>query len=126
VSGLDYAGAVADGVLVVDPHGYSSDGDAYTLESVVRPPPTGPPVLSTLTPSSVAIASLPSDVTIDGSGFTRDCRVLFGGATPLTQYVSESQLRVRIDPGPWSAGAVDIAVTDGKRGVSNALPLTLT
>jgi hypothetical protein len=113
VSGLDYAGAVADGVLVVDPHGYSSDGDAYTLESVVRPPPTGPPVLSTLTPSSVAVASLPSDVTI-------------GGATPLTQYVSESQLRVRIDPGPWSAGAVDIAVTDGKRGVSNALPLTLT
>jgi hypothetical protein len=123
---LDYPGAVQAGVLVVEPDGFSSDGDAYTLEGVSRPAPTGPPTLTTLNPASVAIASLPRNVDITGSGFTRECKVLFGVASPVTQYVSDKTLRFRLDPASWQPGAVNVVVNSGDRGASNALPLTLT
>lgn len=121
-----YTDAVARGVLVVLPGTYASDGDAYTVQGVSRPVPTGPPVVSSLAPDTAAVTDPPMAVLITGSDFTRECRVSFGGATPPTSFHSDTELEVEINPADWSAGVIQVLVAWSDRGPSDAVPFTFT
>lgn len=116
---------VGAGRIVVPNTGYSDDGDAYTLKGVTRPPP-GKPTITSLTPNTAVHTAQPLTVKITGTNFARTDRVSIGGATPPTQFHSDKELAVDLDPRQWSAGALNVLVAYGTRGPSNALPFTVT
>jgi hypothetical protein len=121
-----YTQAQAQGVAVLYGKGYTSDGDAYTLAGVSRPVPTTPPVVTALNPNTLPVTAPATAVLINGSDFTRDCRVSFGGATPPTSFHSDTELEVTINPADWSAGIVQVLVAWSDRGPSNAVDFTFT
>jgi hypothetical protein len=121
----DYAAAVAEGRLVLEPDQFTDDGDAYTLAGVSRPP-AGTPVVSTLSPNTLATSDPPSEVLVQGSDFAPGDRVVFGGSTPPTSFHSDTELAVQVDPADWSAGVVQVLVGYTTRGPSNELPFTFT
>jgi hypothetical protein len=118
--------AATRGVLVLVEGQWSDDGDAYTLEGVSRPTPTSAPVVTTLVPDTVVHTAAPLDVLVQGAGFMRDDRVVFGGATPPTSYHSDDELAVRLNPADWAPGTLDVLVGWSSRGPSNAVPFTVT
>jgi IPT/TIG domain len=123
---VDLSTATDDGVLVLAPEQYVSDGDAYTLEGVTRPVPTTASTITTLVPDTAATSDPPLDVLVQGSDFVHGDRVVFGGATPPTSYHTDSELAVRVNPADWSAGALSVLVGYSTRGPSNAVPFTIT
>lgn len=121
-----FTDAVAQGVLVTREDGWADDGDAYTLAGVARPVPTDAPVVTAVAPATAAVIDAPLDVIVTGTGFTRECRVVFGGATPPTSFHSDTELQVRVDPADWSAGVVQVGVGFSDRGPSDTVPFTFT
>ena len=122
----DLAADQARGVAVLDPNSWTSDGDAYTVQGVSRPKPTAAPTVGALIPNTAKITDAPVTVRITGTGFVLGDRVVFGGATPPTSYVTDTEVRVRIDPKQWKAGVVQAMVGYTTRGPSNSLPFTWT
>jgi hypothetical protein len=120
-----WADAVTKGVAVLDPASWTDDGDAYTVQGVSRPVPTSAPVLGALVPSTLATDAPAQDVLVQGSGFVRGDRVVFGGATPPTSFHSDTELAVRADPSAWQAGVIQVSV-HGSRGPSDAVDFTWT
>jgi hypothetical protein len=120
-----WADACAAGVAVLDPDSWSDDGDAYTVQGVSRPP-AGAPTIGALVPATLAVTDPPQELLVQGSDFAREDRVMFGGATPPTSFHSDTELAIRVDPGQWSAGTVQVLVAYSSRGPSNAAPFTLT
>jgi hypothetical protein len=123
----DWAAAQARGVAVLDPSSYQDDGDFYTLEGVSRPVPTGPPVLSALNPDTMPAAG--PDVTLDcqGSGFSPDTVIAFGGRAERTDHVDDQHVKTGIrGGGMWAPGTVQVAVASEGRGSSQSLPFTFT
>lgn len=122
---LTWADALEMGVAVMD-GGWTDDGDAYTVQGVSRPAPTGAPVLSSLAPSTLPVDDPPTLLVLTGSGFTReDCRVVFGGAGPPTSFHTGTELAAAINPPDWSAGTIKVQVWSD-RGPSAALDFTWT
>lgn len=113
------------GRIVIDADAPPLDGDAFTLDGVVRPEP-GTPVIDALVPDTCAADDDPLRVVINGSDFAYGDRVVFGGATPPTEFVSDDELAVVIDPADWSAGALTVLVGWSSRGPSNAVTFTVT
>jgi hypothetical protein len=99
-----WADAVTKGVAVLDPASWTDDGDAYTVQGVSRPVPTSAPVLGALVPSTLATDAPAQDVLVQGSGFVRGDRVVFGGSTPPTSFHSDTELAVRIRPQRLAGG----------------------
>lgn len=122
----DWGAAQAAGVAVLDPDTYTSDGDAYTVEGVSRPVPTDAPTVTALVPDTAAVTDAPLTVKVQGTGFMRQDRVVFGGATPPTSYITDTEMSVHVDPAQWQAGVVQVLVGWSSRGPSNGLPFTFT
>jgi hypothetical protein len=117
---------IARGFVVVDGMAYSHDGDAYTLAGVTRPPPEGSPVVTELVPDTFVIGSPSTWLSVKGSGFSRDTRIVFAGHAERTDFVDSGELQTLIDTRYWSGpGEVETRVYDPKRGQSNALPFTI-
>jgi hypothetical protein len=119
------AAMVPAGSLVVDvarPRGWIAPNQPY--QGNASPPAA--PVVSTLAPNTAAVATLPLQVTITGTGFTPFTTVLTGGsnvADPSARYVSATTMTVAIFKA--SAGTVSVAVED-HNAVSNAVNFTVT
>lgn len=114
-----------EGRIVVPNTGYSDDGDAYTLGGVTRPPP-GTPTITSLNPNTAVHTDAPLRVTITGTDFARADRVMFGGATPPTQFRTDTELAVDVDPRQWQPGTLTVLVAVSSRGPSNAVDFTVT
>jgi hypothetical protein len=123
--GADWAAAQARGVAVLDPGSWSDDGDAYTLAGVSRPAP-GAPTVASLSPATLAVTAKPQEIAVTGTDFARGDRLSFGGATPPTNFHSDTELAVWIDPARWQAGQVGVLVAYSTRGPSNSVPFTFT
>lgn len=89
---------------------------------IITPGP--PPVIATLTPSSVSLAAMPATVTITGTGFAPGMSVLVDGvAYPSGVYVSPTS--ATFAPAASAAGTQQITVRVAGQ-TSNARPLTVT
>jgi|SRR4051812_43273128 hypothetical protein len=117
--------AQAAGVLV-GRDGYADDGDAYTLAGVSRPVPTSSPTITALTPATFAHTDPPTTVTITGTGFVHGDRVVFGGATPATNYHDDTELEVRVNPADWQPGDLSVLIAWSTRGPSAPVTFTVT
>ena len=115
-----------EGRIVIDADAPTLDGDAYTLAGVSRPVPTVPPAITALTPNSVAHTADPLRVVVSGSDFMHGDVVMFGGATYPTEFVSDDELAIEIDPGDWSPGVLKVFVVWSSRGPSNTVDFTVT
>jgi len=113
------------GVLIVGP-GYTEDGDAYTLEGVCRPVPTTAPVIAGVAPATFAHTDPPTTLVVTGTGFMRADRIMFGGATPPTNFHSDTELSFEVKPSQWSAGTVGVAIAWSSRGPSNIVDFVIT
>jgi hypothetical protein len=121
-----WAAAQAVGVAVLD-RSYTSDGDAYTVQGVSRPVPTGPPVLGSLSPATWKLGDPSVAVHALGSGFTRDCRVVFAGQAEPTDFHSDTDLSTFLNAAAWhGADTVQVSVHAPGRGDSAELPFSIT
>lgn len=119
--------AQAKGVAVLDAASYSSDGDAYTIQGATKPVPTGRPVLSSLGPATMVASGPSKTVVCTGSGFTRDCRIVFAGRVERTDFITDTQLSTVITGGGmWAAGTQPVQVAAEGRGSSQAQTFTFT
>lgn len=121
-----WADACEVGVAVLDPTSWSDDGDAYTLLGVSRPVPTTAPVVNACAPATLAQDDPAQEVLVQGSGFMREDRVVFGGATPPTGYHTDTELAVWVDPSKWQPGTLDVLVGWSTRGPSNRTTFDIT
>lgn len=121
-----WAAAQAVGVAVLD-RSYTSDGDAYTVAGVSRPLPTGKPVLDSLNPDTFNVGDPSVAVHAIGSGFTRDCRIVFAGHAEPTDFHTDTDLSTFLNAASWQgADIVQVSVYSEQRGSSAALPFTIT
>ncbi|HEC96944.1 MAG TPA: hypothetical protein ENI58_02095, partial [Nitrospirae bacterium] len=98
------AGA-ATGPVTVTVNGLTSKGINFTVLSS-RPPP----VIASITPNAGSVDG-GTLVTVAGSGFTSDTKVLIGGRNPLTlQIVDASTITFKTPPGP--EGPANVLVTN--------------
>lgn len=85
---------------------------------------TQPYTLSSLTPSEIVVGSSDFTLTLNGTNFTKDTRVVFGGTTLVPSYFAATQIRVTVPANAVSkAGLVDVAVTGSS--MSRALTFTI-
>lgn len=99
--------------------GYTSDGDAYTVAGVTRPPPTGKPVLTSLTPTEFVVGSPSVVLHCKGSGFTRDCFIAFAGQAERTDFHSDTDVSTVIESQYWTGpDTVSVSVASMARGGS--------
>jgi len=97
-------------VDVGQPRGSISPGQRYPVAGDAA---VAAPVVSSISPTTGAAATLPLTVTITGTGFTQWSTVYTGGMTTpeaSAKYVSPTQMKVAI----WAAapGTVSVAVED--------------
>jgi hypothetical protein len=73
-----------------------------------------PPSITTLTPGSVPVNSVPFTMTINGSNFLTDAVVFWQGTPQSTLYISSSQLMVKVtDADLMFMGMVPVYVRTG-------------
>ena len=115
--------ATLAGVLPLnDQGGYSSDGDAYTLQGVSRPVPTGKPVLTSVEPTEFVIGSPSVALHAKGTGFTRDCFIAFAGQAERTDFHSDTDVSTFIDSKLWNGpDTVMVSVVSQSRGGSTPI-----
>jgi hypothetical protein len=128
---VDLAAATSAGVLVLTPDQWAGDGDAYTVKGASRATPTTPPTVASVTPNTIKAGKPPTGgapftLHVTGTKFVHGDRVSFGGATPPTSYVSDTELTVPVDPSHWQAGQVGVMVAYSTRGPSGSVPFTFT
>lgn len=112
-------------------------GGGTTVEKilVVRPPL---PVLTSITPSTATLTSVPAtvDISLKGTGFVTNSTVQIAGVNTTTTYVSATELRISLEIGVGvrPAGtyalrvvtpALDVAGTPQGGGTSGALNFTV-
>src|SRR5580700_2467324 len=71
-------------------NGVKSSGDPF--KAVVF----SPPAITTLTPNSVPVNSVPFSMTINGSNFGTDATVFWQGTAQSTLFITQNQLLVRV------------------------------
>jgi hypothetical protein len=114
--------ATAAGVWPLEGGGYTTDGDAYTIAGVTRPPPTGKPVLTSLTPTEFVIGSPSVALHCIGTGFTRDCVIAFAGRAERTDFHNDKDISTFIDSELWTGpDVVKVAVVSQERGGSQTI-----
>jgi LysM repeat protein/phage baseplate assembly protein W len=86
------------------------------------------PVLASIAPQKCKVNDPPFTLTVRGSGFTTDSKVLFGGTEVATIYADASVLMASIsqsDYANFSLGGVTVAVTNGN-SISNTVQFDVT
>jgi outer membrane protein assembly factor BamB len=82
--------------------------------------------LTSLSPSTAVALGSAFALTVNGSNFTPQSQVLWGGSSRSTTYVSATQLTAQIAAADVStAGSVPVSVSDPENGVSNSLTFTI-
>lgn len=86
-----------------------------------------PPVLTTLSPNSIAALGPDFTLTVNGSGFNNSATVRWKGQNRPTTFISDSELQAAIPAADLLSGeVVDVTIFDPVQGVSsNALPFTI-
>jgi hypothetical protein len=89
-------------------------------------PPSGAPVLTSLTPNSLASGGTPATIDVLGSGFDSSSTIMADGTARATFFLDATHLQYTARPDlATSASTVQITV-QGNSGTSNALPFTYT
>jgi hypothetical protein len=89
------------------------------------PPPAGAPVLTSLTPNSLAAGGTPATVDVVGSGFDSSSTIQADGVPRVTFFLDATHLQYTARPDQASPGTVQITVA-GTAGTSNPLTFTFT
>jgi IPT/TIG domain len=85
-----------------------------------------PPAISTLTPDSVPVNSVPFTMTINGSNFGTDAVVFWQGTPQSTMFVTSNQIMARVtDTDVMFMGMVPIYVRTGGQN-SNTVTFNVT
>ena len=94
--------------------------------SISFPIAAPPPVLSSLSPSSVVAGHSPFNLTVDGSGFLPDSLVQWNGNSRPTTFVSSARLTAAISAGDVSSpGTAQVRVVNSPQDTSSSLPFTI-
>jgi hypothetical protein len=84
------------------------------------------PVLTSVTPQQIPIATGPATVTLTGTGFAANTTAMAGTTSLATIYVSATSLSVTIPPSLLQrAGTLNITVTNPPPGGGTSNPLTI-
>jgi hypothetical protein len=84
------------------------------------------PAITTLTPDSVPVDSVPFNMTVNGSNFGTDAIVFWNGTAQSTFFVSSNQLTVRLtDTDLMFTGLVPVYVLTGGQN-SNTVDFDVT
>ena len=97
---------------------------AGTGEEVEHPPgsipegPTGPaeeeaPTIEALDPDEAEVGSADVVMEVHGTGFTEESVVQFNAEDRPTEYISETELTITVQPSQWSDGVVPVRVKNG-------------
>ena len=85
-------------------------------------PATAPPVITSITPTSVTAGSAAFLLTVNGSGFQTGAKVSWAGTTITTTVVSASQVTASISAARVAAaGAFDVTVVNPSPGVASSV-----
>ncbi len=97
---------VCDGeilVTVVNPGDYTSNALTFTIEGSITP------VVTELSPGHVAVGSDAFTLTVTGTDFFDGAVIVWGGATQVTTFVSNTELTAQIGSGYLtSAGQIEV------------------
>ncbi len=88
-------------------------------------PPSGAPVISSLTPNTLASGGTPATIDVAGSNFDASSVIHADGAARATFYLGPTQLEYTARPDLEAPGTVQITVV-GDNGTSNAKTFTYT
>jgi len=124
---LATAGSYAVTVVNPAPGGGASAALTFTVDSTN--PPVTPPVLSSLTPSSVVAGSPAFALTVKGQGYVPLSVVLWNGSPRETTYLSSIELRASIlasDVASAGIRSVEVANPASSGGQSNAVGFDVT
>jgi len=95
--------------------------------SVSFPIAAPPPVLTSLSPSSVMAGHAPFTLTVDGSGFLPGSLVQWNGNSRPTTFVSPTRLTAAISGGDVSSpGTAQVRVVNSPQDASSLLPFTIS
>lgn len=92
---------------------YLHTGDLQTASLDFTFTQTVLPVLSAIVPTSVLAGSADFTLSCQGSGFTDQSRIYFGGQNLPTTFVSSTEITTVISPSLFSPGEVGVAVSTG-------------
>jgi hypothetical protein len=85
------------------------------------------PVLTGLTPASVALGAANFTLHVHGTGFGAGAVIVFAGQDEPTTVVSDTEVTTGVDMAVWlGPDSVAVAVRQPDGAVSNALPFTFT
>jgi len=88
---------------------------------------TVPPVVTSLSPSSVVLGSPSFDVHVIGTGFKPDSVIVFAGHNEPTTFVSATELTTGVDMSVWAGpDAVPVAVLNADGVQSDPMNFTFT
>jgi len=113
-------GATTGTIAVTTPGGTATSTTSFT---VVAPNPT--PVITSLSPASVAEGFVSFTITVTGTGFLPTSTLTFGGTSLPVVYVSATQLSVSLPTGAL-AGTYPIIVSNPTPGGGASAPVTFT
>ncbi len=107
-----------------------TDLSSVTITSVIAPPPppAGPPILTSVTPSTVATSSTDVTLGLAGANFVKgDSTVLWNGIALATTFVSSTELQAIVPAavvGP--PGTAVVTVTNATSGGGSSAPVLVT
>jgi redox-regulated HSP33 family molecular chaperone len=123
----DVASAGTPAVTVTNPT--PGGGTSNSLTFTISAANNSTPVLTSLSPSSVAAGSAAFTLTVNGTGFVSGATVNFNGTARVTTYVSATQVTAAILASDIaSAGTPGVTVTNPTPGggTSNSLTFTIS
>ena len=104
------------GIVVAQPNGVTSNSVSF---------PVLGPSISSLSPSSMAAGSAAFTITVNGSNFSSNAQVVFGGTTLATTFVNSGSLSATVTA-PLIAVPAQVPVTVVNPGSVSSSPSTFT
>jgi hypothetical protein len=89
-------------------------------------PPSGAPVLTSLTPNTLAAGGTPATIDVVGSGFDSSSTIMADGTARATFFLDGGHLQYTARPDLASPATTVHITVQGSNGTSNSLPFTYT
>ena len=83
-----------------------------------------PPVVTSLTPTSVVLGAPSFNISVKGTGFTPTSKIIFNGFEEPTTFVSATEVSTGVDMSVWGAPAVVPIMVDNDGVTSNSMNFT--
>jgi IPT/TIG domain-containing protein len=87
-------------------------------------PPSGAPVLTSITPTTLPAGSTPATIDVIGSGFDASCTINADGVPRATFFLDSTHLQYTARPDLATSGQVVQITVVNDAGTSSALPFT--